>query len=138
MEKDSKQIFNELKENIIKYIEIRFEILKLSTYEGAGKVVGVLSYVFILVLLAFFTLLFLFLSAGFFLSSLFHSQGLGFGCIALLYAALTGVAFIYKKEIGLKVTNEVIAALTANEEKNDVKHEETNPSGKAGSQPETP
>ncbi|GHT28952.1 hypothetical protein AGMMS49574_04350 [Bacteroidia bacterium] len=125
MEKDSKQVFSELKENVLTYAEIRFELLKLSTYEGTGKVIGVLSYVLVLVLLAFFVLLFLFLSAAFFLSDLFHSQGLGFGCISLIYLIMIGIVYANKKKIINKVMNEVLATLTAGEDKNSKKDENT-------------
>jgi hypothetical protein len=130
MEKDSKQVFRELKDNILTYAELKVELFKLGAYEHTGKLVGMLSYGLILILLAFFVLLFLFLSAGFFLSELFHSEGLGFGCIAVIYLIVIGIVVANKRKISLKIANEVIAALRAGEEKNNETHEkETDPSG---------
>ncbi|MDR1880048.1 MAG: hypothetical protein LBQ78_03870 [Tannerellaceae bacterium] len=131
MEKDSKQLFRELKDGILTYAELKVELFRLGAYEHTGKLVGMLSYGLILILLAFFLLLFLFLSAGFFLSGWFHSEGLGFGCIAVIYLAVIGVVVANKRRISLWVANNVIAALRAGEEKNDEidEKERDDPSG---------
>jgi hypothetical protein len=123
MEKEPKQVFRELKDELLTYAELKLELFKLGAYEYTGKLVGVLSYGLILILLALFVLLFLFLSGGFFLSECFHSQGLGFGCIVLIYLLIIGIIIANKKKISLKITNEVIAALRVNEEKNNKNHE---------------
>ena len=67
MEKDSGTVFRELKEDVSAYVELKLELLKLSTYERTGKVIAVLSYGLILLFLAFFAILFIFLALGFFL-----------------------------------------------------------------------
>ena len=38
MEKDSGTVFRELKEDVSAYVELKLELLKLSTYERTGKV----------------------------------------------------------------------------------------------------
>lgn len=48
MEKDSGTVFRELKEDVSAYVELKLELLKLSTYERTGKVIAVLSYGLIL------------------------------------------------------------------------------------------
>ena len=50
MEKDSGTVFRELKEDVSAYVELKLELLKLSTYERTGKVIAVLSYGLILLL----------------------------------------------------------------------------------------
>ena len=65
MEKDSGTVFRELKEDVSAYVELKLELLKLSTYERTGKVIAVLSYGLILLFLAFFAILFIFLALGF-------------------------------------------------------------------------
>ncbi len=70
MEKDSGTVFRELKEDVSAYVELKLELLKLSTYERTGKVIAVLSYGLILLFLAFFAILFIFLALGFFLGDL--------------------------------------------------------------------
>lgn len=118
MEKDSEQLFNKIKKDVIAYFDLRFEYLKLSTYERTGKVLGVLSYGLILLFTAFFAFLFIFLSLGFFLGDLFDSIGLGFISVAFLYLILILVIFYNKNRITNKVENEIIAALMSNDDKN--------------------
>lgn len=129
MEKDSGQAFHELKDDVSAYVELRLELLKLSTYERTGKVIAVLSYGLILLFLAFFTILFIFLALGFFLGDIFGSIGAGLGVVAVLYAALIAIIIQNKDRISRKVLNEVIAALTANDDKtNETNNEQpTNP-----------
>ncbi len=90
MEKDSGEIFRELKKDLSAYVELKLELLKLNTYERTGKVIAVLSYGVILLFLAFFAILFIFLALGFFLGDLFGSAGSGFGVVAVLYLLLIG------------------------------------------------
>ena len=72
MEKDAGEIFRELKKDLSAYVELKLELLKLNTYERTGKVIAVLSYGVILLFLAFFAILFIFLALGF-------SSGVGCG-----------------------------------------------------------
>ena len=83
MEKDSGTVFRELKEDVSAYVELKLELLKLSTYERTGKVIAVLSYGLILLFLAFFAILFIFLALGFFLGDWLGSSGFGFGIVAV-------------------------------------------------------
>ncbi len=117
MDKDAGQIFRELKDDITTYAELKFDLFKLSAYEGVGKVAGLLSYGLILMFLAFFALLFVFFSVGFFLGELFNSIGLGFACVALIYILLMILVIINKRWVQVKVVNEVIEALTTNDDK---------------------
>ena len=73
MEKDAGEIFRELKKDLSAYVELKLELLKLNTYERTGKFIAVLSYGVILLFLAFFAILFIFLALGFFLGDLFGS-----------------------------------------------------------------
>lgn len=118
MEKDSEQLFDKIKKDVIAYFDLRFEYLKLSTYERTGKVLGVLSYGLILLFTAFFAFLFIFLSLGFFLGDLFDSIGLGFISVAILYLILILIVFYNKNRITNKVENEIISALMSNDDKN--------------------
>ncbi|CAK7078700.1 phage holin family protein [Parabacteroides sp. APC149_11_2_Y6] len=118
MEKESGEIFRELKKDLSEYVELKLELLKLSTYERTGKVIAVLSYGVILLFLAFFAILFIFLALGFFLGDIFGSVGSGFAIVAILYVLLIGIIILNKNKISEKVLNVVIAALTSNEDKN--------------------
>ena len=117
MEKDSGEIFRELKKDLSAYVELKLELLKLNTYERTGKVIAVLSYGVILLFLAFFAILFIFLALGFFLGDLFGSAVSGFGVVAVLYLLLIGIIIMNKDRISNKVLNVVISALTTNDDK---------------------
>lgn len=119
MEKDSGEIFRELKDDVSAYVELKLELLKLSTYERSGKLIAVLSYGMILLFLAFFAILFIFLALGFFLGDVFGSLGVGFAVVAVLYLLLIGIIIMNKDKISNKVVNVVIAALNSNDDKND-------------------
>ena len=117
MEKDAGEIFRELKKDLSAYVELKLELLKLNTYERTGKVIAVLSYGVILLFLAFFAILFIFLALGFFLGDLFGSAGAGFGVVAVLYLLLICIIVMNKDRISNKVLNVVISALTTNDDK---------------------
>ena len=119
MEKESGKIFHELKDDVSAYVELKLELLKLSTYERSGQLIAVLSYGLILLFLAFFAILFIFLALGFFLGDMFGSSGAGFAVVAVLYLLLIGLIIMNKQRICNTVLNVVIAALNGNDEKDD-------------------
>ncbi|WP_287621773.1 phage holin family protein [Parabacteroides sp.] len=130
MEKDSGKIFSELKKDVTAYMESKLELLKLSAYERTGKVISVLSYGLILLFLGFFAILFIFMAVGFFLGEWLGSSGAGLGIVALLYLLLIGIILLTKDRIRTKIINEVIAALSANDDKNETNYEQAaNPAG---------
>lgn len=135
MEKESREIFSELKQDASAYVELKLELLKLSTYERTGKVISVLSYGVVLLFLAFFAILFIFLALGFFLGDWFGSLGAGFAVVAVLYLLLIALIILNKNKISEKVLNVVIAALTSNDDKNNATTNEqsadTNTTGEA-------
>ena len=119
MEKDSGKIFRELKDDVSTYVELKLELLKLSTYERSGQLIAILSYGLILLFLAFFAILFIFLALGFFMGNIFGSMGTGFAFVAVLYLLLIGLIIMNKRRICNTVLNVVIAALNGNDEKDD-------------------
>lgn len=119
MEKDSAKIFHELKEDISVYVESKLELLKLGAYERSGQLIAILSYGLILLFLAFFAILFVFLALGFFLGDAFDSIGAGFAVVAGLYFLLIGLVVLFKNKIRRKVLNIVLAALNANDDDDD-------------------
>ena len=119
MEKDSGKIFRELKDDVSTYVELKLELLKLSTYERSGQLISILSYGLILLFLAFFAILFIFLALGFFMGDIFGSMGTGFAFVAVLYLLLIGLIIMNKGRICNTVLNVVIAALNGNDEKDD-------------------
>jgi Predicted membrane protein len=132
MENSQENIFSKLRADLTTYLELRFEYLKLNTYERTSRVLGVLSYGLVLIFSAFFAFLFIFLALGFFLGDLFNSYGMGFGAVAAIYFLLIWLIVVNREMICNKVQNEIISALTANEEKNDTTNEEQSDSDSTG------
>jgi len=126
MKSDSGHFFRELKNDAVTYAELKFELLKLGTYERIGKVISVLSVGIILTALVFFLVLFLFLVLGFFLSDRFQSFTAGFSVVTGLSLLLIGGVALYRKQIRSYILNLVIATLVANDKKHDTT-DETNP-----------
>ena len=85
---DSEKVFQNLKQDVSAYMELKLELLKLNTYERTGKVIGLLSYGLILLFLAFFAVLFIFLALGFFLGEILDVPGSGFAIVAFLYVTI--------------------------------------------------
>lgn len=119
MEKDAEKVFHELKNDVSDYVELKLELLKLSTYERIGKVTAILSYGLVLLFLAFFAVLFVFIALGFFLGERLGSVSSGFAIVAALYLVLLTVILMNKEKIRIKVLNIIIAALMANDDKDD-------------------
>jgi len=111
MEKDLGQIFNELKEDISTYVEIKFNFYKLSLYEKAGKLVSSLSYILALVVLIFMAIFFLFLALGFLLGEWLNSTSAGIAIVGGIYLILIGILIMNKKWFSDKIMNNVISAL---------------------------
>ena len=121
MENIAEKTFAELKEDISTYVELRLELLKLN------KTMAVFSYGIVLVLLAFFAILFLFLALGFFLGELLGSMALGFVLVVGMYLLLFGITMFFKRKITSKVMNEIITAMMSKDEKDN--EETTDPAG---------
>ena len=117
MEKDPDKIIQELREDVSAFVELKLELLKLNTYERTGKVIAVLSYGLVLLFLAFFAILFIFLALGFFLGEWIGFTGAGFALVAVLYLLLMWLIIRNREIITTKVLNEVIATLLSNDEK---------------------
>ena len=64
MENTAGKIFTELKEDISTYARLKLRLLKLMAIERTAIVLAVLSHSLILLLLSFFTVLFLFVALG--------------------------------------------------------------------------
>ena len=135
MENFAEKTFSGLKNDISTYVETRLELMKLNTYERVAKTMAVFSYGIVLVLLAFFAILFLFLALGFFLGEILNSVALGFLLVVGMYLLLFGLILLFREKISARVTNEIITAMMSKDEKED--EETTDPAGDITGGPET-
>ena len=116
MENTAGKIFTELKEDISTYARLKLRLLKLMAIERTAIVLAVLSHSLILLLLSFFTVLFLFVALGCYLGELLDSPALGFL-----------IVWGMKHGIRIGIMNMVIEALQANDDEDD-KGQSQNPS----------
>lgn len=119
MGKEPEQILNEFKECLSSYIGVKIELFKLTAYERVAKIIAILSHSLILMLLAFFAVLFLFFTLAFFLGELLNSISLGFLIVSVIYIFLFLIAFYAKKSIRKGIMNIVIGAIQEKEEDNE-------------------
>ncbi len=85
MENNTEKIFTDLKEEISAYVGLKLRLWKLMAIERTAGVLSSLSHGLILVLFAFFTVLFLFVALGFFLGDLLGSIAWGFLIVSGIY-----------------------------------------------------
>ena len=119
MKKELGNVFRELKDDVSSFAELKFELLKLNTYERIGKVIAILSYGLLLSSLALITLLFAMLTLGFLFSNLLNSTTAGFGIVVALYLILVVIVIVNKNRIRLKVMNIIVSALVSMDKKNE-------------------
>lgn len=130
MEKDAGKIFVELKEDITTYAGLKLRFLKLTAIERAARLMAVLSHGIILMLLVFFTVLFLFIALGFYLGELLDDTSLGFLIVGGIYLLLTFIAIGVRGRIREKLMNMMIEAIMANDDDDDTKDKSTDTVGK--------
>lgn len=119
MEREAEKIFCELREGISTYVQLKYKLLKLNATERVAKLIAILSHGIILILLFFFTILFLFLALGFFLGDCLGSIALGFLIVGGIYLGLLAVFLLGRHKIREKIINVMINALWADEDEND-------------------
>lgn len=78
MENDAEQILKKVRDDITVFIDLKIRILRLTVVEKIARVLAFLSYGLVILLFAFFTVLFLFVALGFFLGNLLNNVALGF------------------------------------------------------------
>lgn len=119
MENNTEKIFTDLKEEVSAYVELKLRLWKLVAIERTAGVLSSLSHGLILVLFAFFTVLFLFVALGFFLGDLFGSIALGFLIIGGIYFILTFAFVVAKERIRMRLANVFVRALQTSNDKDD-------------------
>ena len=110
MENAAEKIFTELKEDISTYARLKLRLLKLMAIERTAIVLAVLSHSLILLLLSFFTVLFLFVALGCYLGELLDSPALGFLIVGGIYLLFTLIVWGMKDGIRIRLMNTVIEA----------------------------
>jgi hypothetical protein len=90
---------NSLKKEIQEYLEVKIDLIKLSTAENLSRILCKVTSIIIYVCLLLFILLFLSFAAGYFFASLMNSNELGFMLVAGFYSLVLIIILIFKKQI---------------------------------------
>lgn len=116
MENNTDQPLKVLKEQVTEYIELRSEQARLGLIENTAKVTAYFSSAIIIICLAMFCLLSLFIACSFFIGQLMHNYGLGFLISAGVYLVLLVLfLLVWRKKSEASIINKIIV-LTNNEE----------------------
>jgi hypothetical protein len=91
--------FNNIKKDILEYIQVEFDLIRLQTAENVSRMFSKAANIIILGYLVLFVLLFLSFSAGYYISSLLNSDELGFLCVAGFYVLLIILFLLVRKQI---------------------------------------
>jgi len=116
MENNTEKIFSALKEEISTYAGLKLQLLKLMAIERGAGILSALSHGLMLLLFAFFTILFLFLALGFFLGDLLGSVALGFLVVSVIYLMLIFAFMAARKRICMRLMNAFVKILQTNDE----------------------
>lgn len=116
MGKEPEQVLNEFKERLSSLIGLKIELLKLNAYERIANIVAILSHSLILMLLAFFAVLFIFFCLAFYFGELLNSTALGFLIVAGIYILTFIIVYYNKRGVKTAIMNIVIAAIQNKEE----------------------
>ena len=117
---DKEHFFKEIKNLFVDYLQNKLELVRISTYEKIAKIVALLFSAIILLVLLFFSILFVSVVAGFYFSRLFDSMYYGFSIVAGFYVVSLMVLSIFRKSLIEKfIINAVIRVLF--KEKNETK-----------------
>lgn len=96
---DKKAFFSDLKKLVVDYLQNRLALVQLTAYEKIARIAGVLFSGIVLLILLFFSLLFISLAGGFYFSQLFQSTFYGFSLIAVCYVMLFVLLLVFRKRL---------------------------------------
>lgn len=111
MDKDFLGLFNDIKGDLTKYVNLRMKLLKIETYEKAGKIAASLSFVLVLMFIVFFAVLFLFLGLGYYLGQWLNDQAMGMCLIGGLYLIILAIVILFRKQLTSKIFSLFVSEL---------------------------
>ena len=111
-QQNKEHFFKDFKNVIVDYLQNRLQLAKISVYEKVAKIIAVIFSGIILVILFFFTIVFLSLLAGFYFSEYYGSNFYGFGIVAAVYFIMFLILLLFRKQLLEKfIINAVITIL---------------------------
>lgn len=118
-EKRVSTLFEEMRDDIGKYISSTLELGKLSAFEKIS--IGSSAFLYGLMLggIALIALLFIFVTAGLYLGELLSSIWQGFGIVSAFALLILIILILCKKPIHNKFTNRIVNFLLKQDDKDD-------------------
>lgn len=99
LEEQPRSFFAETQELVEDYVGNRLQLLKLQAAEKSARVVSLLITVMVMALICFFILLFVSITAGYFLAQKTGSLFTGFGIVAVFYLLVLCIVLYLRKRV---------------------------------------
>lgn len=112
-------LLEDIKLELLSYINKRVRLLKLDTFEKMSISVSVLGYSLIVLLITALILFFVLIGSAFFISELLDSQAAGFGIMALFSLLVLCIVLLCRRSIKRSLLNKTltfIQKIEANDE----------------------
>ena len=90
---------DKLKRDILEYIEVKLDLIRLHTAENLSKIFSNVAVIAIAGYLVFLAVMFISFAAAFFLGSLMKSNEAGFLCVGGFYLLLLTLFLFLRKQI---------------------------------------
>lgn len=98
-DKDLGTLFDDIKQELLSYINSRLRLLKLSSYEKFSKSASYMGYGLIVLIILSIFLFFILIGAAFFIGELLDSLAKGFGVMALFSLFILLIVFLLRSNI---------------------------------------
>lgn len=120
-EKKVSTLFEEMRDDISKFISSSLELGKLEVYEKISLGSAIISFGLIVAGIALVAIFFAFVTLALYLGELLESPWAGFGIVSAFSILLMLIMLLLKKSFRKKVTNGVIRFLMTQDDKDDKK-----------------
>ncbi len=94
-------------DNLVKYLEVNVELIKLDTKETLIRIIAKMMKAIVMMILGSFTLLFISLALAFYLDKLLGSAFYGFFIVGLFYLMLFVIFWLSHKKITKKIQESI-------------------------------
>jgi hypothetical protein len=91
--------FNDLRKDILEYIEVKLDLIRLHTAENISRIFSNVATIAVIAYLLFLIVLFISFATGFYIGSLLDSNEIGFLCVAGFYTLLLILFLVLRKQI---------------------------------------
>lgn len=116
-EKKVSTLFEDMRDDVSNYITGTIELGKLEVYEKISIGSAAAAYGLFIAGVSLFALVFIFVTAAFYMADLLGSTWMGFGAVALAAVLLVLILRLFGKAIKRMITNRVVSFLMKKENK---------------------